>query len=535
MAPDNTVSMSSSATETIPSRRSGDRGLPSHVSVVVVGAGLSGIGAGYRLQTQCPGRDYVILEARDTLGGTWDLFRYPGIRSDSDMFTLAYPFRPWREEASIVDGSSILSYLRRCAVELGVEEHVRYGHKVVAASFATDTAVWTLTLERRTPEGVERAALTCDFLYSCTGYYDYETPHAPDFPGVESFTGRLVHPQFWPPDLDYAGKRVVVIGSGATAVTLVPAMVRPDAGHGAAAHVTMLQRTPTWMASIPSRDALATRLREHLPAVVADKLVRAKNVALSTALYEFCRRRPMAARRLLLRLVAGELNDAQTVADHFTPSYDPWDQRLCAVPDGDFFTAMRAGVVDVVTDSIAEFVPAGIRLRSGRTLDADIVVTATGLRLLALGGVTLRVDGRCVALSDQFVWRGAMITGLPNFAMCMGYPNASWTLRADLTSRLVCRVLAWMEREEHACVVPQPRGELTPRPLLDLAAGYIRRSIDILPRQGHRPPWRMRHNYLLDMVATMHSDLGRSLRATPRRREDERRATRQARRDEGSV
>ncbi len=487
------------------------RPLPDHVDVVVVGAGLSGIGAGYRLQTECPDRDYVVLEARDALGGTWDLFRYPGIRSDSDMFTLGYPFKPWRDAKSIADGPSILSYLQEAADELGIEEHIRYGAKVVAADFSTGRGLWTLQVERRTPAGTETVAMTCQFLYSCAGYYDYDNVYSPAFPGIESYAGQVVHPQFWPEDLDHSGKRVVVIGSGATAVTLVPSMAR---GEGAAAHVTMLQRTPTWISAVPGRDKHADKLRELLPAGVAHQVVRAKNIALTTAFYQFCRRRPEQARRLLLGLTTRILGDEQLVADHFTPSYDPWDQRLCAAPDADLFKAIKAGSAEVVTDTIDGFVPEGVRLTSGRVLEADLVVTATGLQLLAFGGITPSVDGSPVELSEQFVWQGAMMTGVPNFAVCIGYTNASWTLRADLSSRLVCKVLNWMSKREYAVVVPEPREELQARPLLDLAAGYVQRSVDAFPRQGQKSPWRVRQNYLIDAATTMRTRLDKHLHGT---------------------
>ncbi|WP_040775158.1 flavin-containing monooxygenase [Nocardia pneumoniae] len=483
---------------------------PEHLDVVIVGAGLSGIGAAYRLQTECRGKTYAILEARDTLGGTWDLFRYPGVRSDSDMFTLGYPFKPWLESKSLADGPSILRYVTETAAESGIDRHIRYRTKLLAADWDSHAACWTLTLEHRDAEGaVETRTLTCGFLYSCAGYYDYERPHAPEFPGISSFSGTVVHPQFWPEDLDYRGKRVVVIGSGATAVTLVPALAEQ------AELVTMLQRTPTWISAVPGRDKLADKIRAWLPAKLAHRAIRTKNILFAIGFYQYCRRRPEAARKLLTGLTARILKDDKLVAEHFTPSYNPWDQRLCAVPDADFFKAMRKGTAEVVTDHIDTFVPEGIRLTSGRVLEADVVVTATGLRLLAFGGVALSVDGARVALSEQFVWQGTMITGVPNFAVCIGYTNASWTLRADLTSRLVCKVLAHMDRKGHAAVVPTPRGKLDERPLLDLASGYIQRSIGEFPRQGDRHPWRVRQNYLLDSAITLRTDLGKTLRPTP--------------------
>ncbi|MFI9030234.1 flavin-containing monooxygenase [Streptomyces sp. NPDC053560] len=506
--------MTTSAGSQPTSERPADgRPLPEHLDVVIVGAGLSGVGAAYRLRTECPGRSYALLEARDSMGGTWDLFRYPGIRSDSDMFTLGYPFKPWRDAKSIADGPSILRYIKETAAESGIDRHIHYRTKVVSADWSTADARWTLTVERR-PEGAPgkpvRTTVTCDFLYSCAGYYDYERGHAPEFPGIESYTGTVVHPQFWPEDLDYAGKRVVVIGSGATAVTLVPAMAaRAD-------RVTMLQRTPTWISAVPGRDRIADKLRSALPAGVAHRAVRTKNILFGIGFYQFCRRRPQAARKLLTGLNKRVLKDEQAVRDHFTPSYDPWDQRLCAVPDADLFKALRQGRAEVVTDHIDSFVPEGIRLKSGKVLEADVVVTATGLQLLAFGGIAPRVDGRPVELSRQFVWRGAMMTGVPNFAVCIGYTNASWTLRADLTSRLVCKVLNFMDRNDYAAVVPEPGRPLAERPLLDLAAGYVKRSIDAFPRQGDRGPWKVRQNYVLDAATTMRTNLRRSLKPTPR-------------------
>ncbi|MGX1809547.1 flavin-containing monooxygenase [Nocardia sp. NPDC055321] len=477
-----------------------------HLDVVIVGAGLSGIGAAYRLQTEHPGRSYAILESRANLGGTWDLFRYPGVRSDSDMFTLGYPFKPWVEAKSIADGPSILSYIAETAAENGIDRHIRFGTKVIGAHWDSTAAHWELTLEERTGAGVEQRTLTCGFLYSCAGYYDYDRGHSPDFPGLDEFAGTVVHPQFWPQDLDYTGKKVVVIGSGATAVTLVPAMAEQ------AEHVTMLQRSPTWISAVPGRDKVADSIREKLPPKLAHRVIRTKNILFNIGFYQYCRRRPEAARKLLTGLTTRILKDRDLVAEHFTPEYDPWDQRLCAVPDADFFKAMRKGRADVITDHIESFVPEGIRLKSGRVLEADVVVTATGLQLLAFGGIELHVDGAPVQLSDEFVWQGTMLTGVPNFAVCIGYTNASWTLRADLSSRLVCRVLDFMDRQGYRAVVPQPDRTLRERPLLDLASGYIQRSIGQFPRQGDRHPWQVRQNYLIDAATTMRTDLRKTLR-----------------------
>lgn len=485
--------------------------VPEHLDVVIVGAGLSGIGAAYRLQTECRGKTYAVLEARDALGGTWDLFRYPGIRSDSDMFTLGYPFKPWRDAKSIADGPSILRYITETATEHGIDRHIRYRTRVLAADWDSGTARWTLTLAQRDASGgTETRTLTCGFLYACAGYYDYEQPYTPEFPGISSFTGEVAHPQFWPEDFDYRGKRVVVIGSGATAVTLVPAMAQQ------AQLVTMLQRTPTWISAVPGRDKVADKVRELLPPRLAHRVIRTKNILFGIGFYQYCRRRPDAARKLLTGLTTRILKDDKAVAEHFTPSYNPWDQRLCAVPDADFFKAMKKGKAEVVTDHIDTFVPEGIRLKSGRVLEADVVITATGLKLLAFGGIAPSVDGARVELSEQFVWQGTMITGVPNFAVCVGYTNASWTLRADLTSRLICKVLNHMDRKGYAAVVPRPQGELAEHPLLDLASGYIQRSIGDFPRQGDRHPWKVRQNYLLDSATTLRTDLDKTLTATPK-------------------
>ncbi|WP_336087915.1 flavin-containing monooxygenase [Nocardia sp. SSK8] len=486
---------------------------PEHLDVVIVGAGLSGIGAAYRLQTEHPHRSYAVLEARADLGGTWDLFRYPGIRSDSDMFTLGYPFKPWRAAKSIADGASILDYIRETARENGIDKRIRFGARVIGADWSSARARWQLTIAHEGPDGPALSTLTCNFLYACAGYFDYQQPHAPEFPGREDFAGTVVHPQFWPTDLDVRGKRIVVIGSGATAVTLVPSLATE------AEHVTMLQRTPTWISAVPGRDKQADKIRELLPAGLAHRVIRTKNILFNIGFYQYCRRRPAAARKLLTGLATRILKDDKLVAEHFTPDYDPWDQRLCAAPDADFFKAMKKGKATVVTDRVDTFVPEGIRLASGATLPADIIVTATGLRLLAFGGIAPSVDGKPVPLDEQFVWQGTMLTGLPNFAVCVGYTNASWTLRADLTSRLVCKVLAHLDRTGSEAVVPQPRTALSQRPLLDLNSGYIRRSIALFPRQGDKHPWRVRQNYLLDLLLIARTDLTKTLRPVQRVRE----------------
>jgi cation diffusion facilitator CzcD-associated flavoprotein CzcO len=467
-----------------------------HVDVLIVGAGLSGIGAAAHLQDALPGASWAIVEARDAIGGTWDLFRYPGVRSDSDMFTLGYRFRPWTDERAIADGAAIREYLRDTARERGIDRRVRFGHRVVAAEWSSATARWTVTT--RTDGGT--VELTCGFLYLCTGYYRYDRGHAPALPGAERFRGALVHPQTWPADLDWTGKRVVVVGSGATAVTLVPALA------GDAAHVTMLQRSPSYLVSVPTRDPLARRLFGRFPARRVAPLVRARNVALVTLFYRLCRRFPTRMRRRLLADVRAQLPPGFDVDTHFSPAYAPWDQRVCFVPGGDLFRAVRAGRASVVTDRISTLTEHGVALASGAELPADVVVTATGLSLQALGGAALRVDGREVDVSRATVYKGALLSGVPNLALTFGYTNASWTLKADLVAGYVCRLLRHMRAHGHAVVVPDgpPAGPDGLPPLIDLRAGYVRRGAALLPRRGLAGPWRLVNSYPRDLLTLRH-------------------------------
>ncbi|HZD33291.1 MAG TPA: NAD(P)/FAD-dependent oxidoreductase, partial [Candidatus Angelobacter sp.] len=402
-----------------------------HFDVVIIGAGLSGIGAGYRLQTRCPDRSYAIFEARSCIGGTWDLFRYPGIRSDSDMFTLGYPFRPWKEARAIADGSSILKYVRDTAHEFGIDRHIRFNHRVLAAAWSSQDSCWNLNIE----SNGETLHYTCNFLYGCTGYYRYDSGYQPKFPGVERFHGAFVHPQHWPADLDYAGKRVVVIGSGATAVTLVPAMSHT------AGHVTMLQRSPSYIMTLPAHDPLADLFRRVLPDTAAHGVLRWKNILLGMGVFELSRFAPELTKRVIRHGAQKNLPQGFDLDTHFKPRYQPWDQRLCLVPDSDLFHAISSGHASIATGQIETFTADGIRLTSGEELSADIVVSATGLRMLALGGVTLSVGGVPVDPGHSFVYKGVMLSNVPNFAFCVGYTNASWTLRADLSSIFVCRVL----------------------------------------------------------------------------------------------
>jgi len=466
-----------------------------HVDVLIVGAGLSGIGAAYHIQSAFPDRTYAILESRDAIGGTWDLFRYPGVRSDSDMHTLGYRFRPWTQAKAIADGPAILDYIRDTAVEAGIDEHIRFGYRVTGAEWSTVDARWTVDAVHRD----ETVRFTTNFLYLCTGYYRYDNGYEPEFPGIERFGGTVVHPQHWPEDLDYTGKRVVVIGSGATAVTLVPAMA------DRAAHVTMLQRSPTYILSVPTEDPIANWLRRVVGPRRAYPIVRWKNVALGTLIFQLSRRRPHIMKSLLRKAAIRQLPPDYAVDTHFQPRYQPWDQRLCLVPDGDLFTAISDGRVSIVTDEIAEFTEAGLCLESGTELAADIVVTATGLRLLALGGIQLTVDGREVKLPDTMAYKSMMLSGVPNFAFTVGYTNASWTLKADLVSEYVVRLLRHMDaRGYDRCVPTNDDPRVTERPLLVFQAGYVLRSIDEFPKAGSRPPWQLGMSYAHDVVKLRH-------------------------------
>ena len=465
-----------------------------YFDVLIVGAGLSGIGAAWHLQKKCPGKSYAIVEARAASGGTWDLFRYPGVRSDSDMYTLGYSFRPWKEAKAIADGPSILTYIREVARDYGIDRRIRYGHRVVAASWSTPDARWTVELE----VGADRARrrLTCNFLWMCSGYYDYAAGYLPEFAGMERFKGRIVHPQKWPDDIDYAGKRVVVIGSGATAVTLVPAMAE------SARHVTMLQRSPTYMVARPSQDRLANKLRRRLPLKLAYWATRWKNVLLSMYFYQMCKRQPDKVKRLLLGGVRQLLGPDYDVDRHFTPRYNPWDQRLCLVPDADFFRAIRRGKVSIVTDHIETFTETGLKLTSGAELPADLIVTATGLVLVPLGGARLTVDGRAVDPAKTFIYKGMMYSDVPNLASVFGYTNASWTLKADLVCEYVCRLLNRMDRGGwRQCTPRNSDPTLKEEPWVDFSSGYIQRALAKQPKQGSKRPWKLYQNYALDLLS----------------------------------
>ncbi len=464
-----------------------------HFDVLIVGAGLSGIGAAYHLQDKCPRRTYAVLEGRDAIGGTWDLFRYPGIRSDSDMHTLGYKFKPWTNAKAIADGPSILAYVNETAREYGIDRHIRFGHWVKRAAWSSETARWTVEVERG--ETRELVRLSCNFLFMCSGYYDYERGYTPEFAGRDDFRGRIVHPQQWSEDVDYAGKRVVVIGSGATAVTLVPAMAEQ------AAHVTMLQRSPTYIVSQPDQDGIANALRRWLPERLAYGISRWKNILLGIVLFQFCKRWPERAKRLFIGAVRKELGPEFDVAKHFTPSYGPWDQRLCLVPNSDLFAAMRAGRASVVTDSIDRFTANGILLKSGAELPADLIVTATGLNLKFLGGMQVSVDGQRIDPATSLTYRGMMLRGVPNLAWAFGYTNASWTLRADLNCEYVCRLLDHMEQRGWLEARPELNDpEVNEEGWMNLSSGYVQRSIHLFPKQGSKLPWKLYQNYALDLA-----------------------------------
>ncbi|MGQ0529191.1 MAG: flavin-containing monooxygenase [Panacagrimonas sp.] len=464
-----------------------------HLDVLIVGAGISGIGAAYYLQKDNPNKRYAILEGRNSIGGTWDLFRYPGIRSDSDMFTLGFAFRPWKEAKAIADGPSILKYLKDTASEFGIDRNIRYEHKVISASWSSEDAQWTVEIAQGASG--QRKQMTCNFFYLCSGYYRYDRGYMPSFPGQDSFEGQLIHPQHWPENLDYNGKRVVIIGSGATAVTLVPSMADQ------AAHVTMLQRSPSYVLSLPAEDKLANRLRDVLPEQLAHDLIRWKNVGLSMVLYQFCRKQPGLAKKYLRQHAAESLPDGFDVDTHFKPRYNPWEQRMCLVPNRDLFKSIRKGRASIVTDQIECFEADGIRLKSGDKLEADIIVSATGLELIARGGIQLSVDGEKVETGKRYSYRGMMLSGVPNLAACVGYTNASWTLRADLVSRWVSRLIAHMDRRDAAQVVPTVTDPNMPElPLLDLSSGYVQRAVGLFPKQGANAPWKFTQNYVLERL-----------------------------------
>ncbi len=464
-----------------------------HVDVLIVGAGISGIGAGHHLSANCPRKTFTILEARASIGGTWDLFRYPGIRSDSDMHTLGYSFRPWDESAALADGPSILDYVRQTAVEDRTDEKIRFNHRVRSAAWSSAEARWSVEAER-TDTG-ETVRITCGFLFMCAGYYSYDEGYTPDFEGKESFQGPVVHPQHWPEDLDYAGKRAVVIGSGATAMTLVPALAET------AGHVTMLQRSPSYVLALPQEDPLAKLVRRLLPSKLAYSVIRWKNVLLTMLFYQLSRRRPRVVKTMIRKGVEDQLPSGYDVKKHFRPRYNPWDQRMCIVPNGDLFVAIREGRVTMVTDEIEAFTERGLLLASGDELEADLIVTATGLNLQLLGGIRVSVDGVEIGLPERLSYKGMMLDDVPNMAQAVGYTNASWTLKCDLTCEYVCRLLSYMDEHGYDACTPRNRDPAVQRePMIDFTSGYVQRSIHKFPKQGSKPPWRLHQNYARDIL-----------------------------------
>lgn len=461
-----------------------------HFDVLIIGAGISGIGAGCHLKSKLPSKTFAVLEGRSASGGTWDLFRYPGIRSDSDLHTFGYEFEPWRDKNSIADASAILAYLRDTAQRHGVEDHIRYEHKVVSVDWSSGRGRWILDVDRGA--GGERVRLSATWIFAATGYYRYDEGYTPRFAGRDRFDGQIVHPQHWPEDLDYTGKKVVVIGSGATAVTLVPAMAER------VEHITMLQRTPTYVMPVPRQDAIANLLPKLLGEKRGYAWARRKNIEQQRAIWKFCQRFPRGARRLIRALNVRQLPDGYPVDVHFNPPYDPWTQRLCAVPDGDLFKAIGAGKASVVTDRIATFTPKGVLLESGRELHADIVVTATGLNLQMLGGMTVSLDGEAVSLSDSVIYRGMMLSGVPNLALSIGYTNSSWTLKVGLLCEYFCKLLDHMDSAGVTVAHVHAEADMQTRPLLDFNAGYVLRSLEALPKQGPAAPWLMSLNYQAD-------------------------------------
>ncbi len=461
--------------------------------VIVVGAGLSGIGAAYHLQKECPNKTFTVLEGREAIGGTWDLFKYPGIRSDSDMYTLGFPFNPWKNPKAIADGTSILQYIKDTAAKFGIDKKIQFNHKVVDASWSDAEKMWTLKIAPH--KGVKHELLKCKFLTMCSGYYDYDKGYTPDFPGIENFSGKVVHPQKWTADIDYENKNVVIIGSGATAVTLVPEMAKK------AAKVTMLQRSPTYILSMPSIDKAAEFLKKILPEKTAYAVIRWKNILLSIFLYNASRKFPGRIRKFIQKGIKKQLGKDYDIK-HFDPKYNPWDQRLCLVPDSDLFQSIKKGKAEIVTDSIEKFTATGILLKSGKELTADLIVTATGLKVQLLGGMTVHINGELGDTAKTHAYRGVMFSNVPNFAFTVGYTNASWTLKCDLSCQFVTKVLNYMDAHKYEVCVPRfDSNAFDSEPLLDFNAGYVLRALDVLPKQGSKHPWKVYQNYVRDVMA----------------------------------
>ncbi|MGK2865530.1 MAG: flavin-containing monooxygenase [Mycobacterium sp.] len=467
-----------------------------HLDVVIVGAGISGISTAWHLQDRCPTKSYAILERRDNIGGTWDLFKYPGIRSDSDMFTLGFRFKPWTSAKAIADGASIWNYINEAATENGIDKHIRTGHRVTSVDWSDADNRWTINVEH----AGEQKQLTASFLSVCSGYYNYDEGYAPEFPGAADFAGQVIHPQHWPEGLDYAGKKIVVIGSGATAITLIPSLVNEGAGH-----VTMLQRSPTYIGSLPLVDPVAAQANKYLPKNVAHVVNRWKAIAMATGQYQLARKFPAMFKKALKDMATRRLPDGFDYEKHFSPRYNPWDERVCLAPNGDFFKTIKAGKADVVTDTIATFTETGIKLGSGEELQADIIITATGLNMQLFGGATATRNGEPIDLTKSMTYKGLMLSGVPNMAITFGYTNASWTLKADLVSEFICRVLNYMDANGFDRVEPQHPGDsIDEEPFMDFTPGYFRRAMDTLPKSGSEAPWKLKQNYFFDLRLIRH-------------------------------
>lgn len=464
-----------------------------HVNILIVGAGLSGIGAAYHLNKECPNKDYLILESRDQLGGTWDLFKYPGIRSDSDMCTMGFRFKPWQGEKLVADGGAILDYLHEIADENKIKEKIQYHSHVESVSWSSDIAQWSVNYRNKLDNS--KSVLTCDFLYLCVGYYDYDQGYDPEFKGSDNFDGQIIHPQKWPENLDYSNKRVVVIGSGATAVTLIPSMAEKTK------HITMLQRSPTYYMIRPNENPVGNFIRKITNNTVAYYVMRWQNIFLQSWSFKKARKYPKNVKAFLIKLVKDHLPDGFDVNKHFTPPYNPWEQRLCLVPDGDLFNAINDGKASVVTEHIDEFTNDGIKLKSGDELKADIIITATGLNMIVCSNINITVDGKDIDISKSMTYKGMMITHVPNAVLTFGYTNASWTLRADLTAEYVCRLLNYMDKNDYKYCQPTPNGHIAiDGEWLDFNSGYVSRAAKKFPRQGARDPWRNTQNYTKDVL-----------------------------------
>ena len=470
-----------------------------HVDILIVGAGISGIAAAYYIQEQCPEKSYTIFEGRDNSGGTWDLFRYPGIRSDSDMHTLGYSFNSWTDARGIANGEDILMYLRDTARRFGITRHLRFNHRVCQANWSSRVSKWRVSAQNSDGQIVE---ISCDFLFMCTGYYDYAEGYTPHWESLEDFKGSVIHPQNWSDDIDYENKNVVVIGSGATAITLVPALA------GKASHVTMLQRSPTYIMSLPSESKIDSYLHKLFPAKIAHPILRWKSILIQMLFYQFSRRFPQAARKTIFRLTRQKLKDSFDVERHFSPEYNPWDQRVCMVPDDDLFNVINEGKASVVTDQIDQFTESGVLLKSGKELDAEIIITATGLKVVLMNGIELYVDNQQVNVGDKLSYKGMMYSDVPNLFMAFGYTNASWTLKCELISKYACRLINYMDEHDYAMCVPRlPRNDLETSSSVALNSSYIQRSKDNLPKQGDRKPWKIYENYILDIFNFRFTDV----------------------------